>query len=380
MARISPRGHREWCSKVWQRMDRDRSASITVEELDSDDFRSILRFMMVPQRGNGTMGGLAYERSRMDVSQAVHFCMTKADINNDKAISFEEFESFMMYMRQDHTSKQTADLVFAMFDLNMDHMIEQDEFREIYRFYLGHNPTEVEFQAEWRHLDAEGKGVSRQQYARWLETSENPVCRRPPSTQVAAQAGQGETPGLSPASQELSREGTLREMRRRHERLERREGRHAHTRRVKNATPVQPLWLQRFNKPTNINDEVPSILRNYFGRNQSLPELARHCASHGNCKEMQRRLAEPKKAFKAPVLPPETPDLNPMRGKQGWALDPKWHMFNRTTGSAQSWEDHWQTSRSAKKWRRPPGHTDSNGPPGQPPAWMFIGPDEGTEG
>ena len=48
-------------------------------------------------------------------------------------------------------------------------------FREVFRFYLGHKPTEEQFQKEWAKLDASGDG--RVDVAKWAaqETARNPT-------------------------------------------------------------------------------------------------------------------------------------------------------------------------------------------------------------
>merc|ERR1740117_2051819 len=125
------------------------------------------------------MGGPVYARAAMDMDQAINFALRKADINSDNKLSFVEFKQFMLVLRQPQLATHTANLIFSLFDVNRDLCVDQMEFRQIYRFYLGRNPTEVEFQEEWARLDTEDRGrVSREDYVRWLQTSNNPVFKQ----------------------------------------------------------------------------------------------------------------------------------------------------------------------------------------------------------
>merc|ERR1719313_3195670 len=110
------------------------------------------------------------------MNQAIHFALRKADLNDDGRLSFEEFEAFLYVLRTPKFASDTAALVFALFDTDRNGFVDEMEFRQIFRYYLGHAPTEEEFQAEWVRLDAANKGrVSKKEYAQWLQTSSNPV-------------------------------------------------------------------------------------------------------------------------------------------------------------------------------------------------------------
>merc|ERR1712038_231193 len=108
---------------------------------------------MLPHSKAAYMGGGAqYERSEINIEQAMEFCLRKADLNSDGSLSFEEFRSFTFCLRTETLAKHTATLIFALFDTDGDARIDEAEFREIYRFFLGHHPKEVDFQAEWARL------------------------------------------------------------------------------------------------------------------------------------------------------------------------------------------------------------------------------------
>lgn len=162
--------HHQWCIRMWRRMDRHMTGYITAEDLDCDEFRSVLKSVLTPTIG--FMGGASYMRAQMNMDQAMRFLMRKADQNLDMVLSFQEFQAFMWALRQEHLSSTTADLIFALFDLNSDGRIDESEFRELHRFYLGRNPTEQEHIEEWAKLDVDvERSVTKMQYAHWLETS-----------------------------------------------------------------------------------------------------------------------------------------------------------------------------------------------------------------
>mmetsp|Transcript_163673 Transcript_163673/g.524869 ORF Transcript_163673/g.524869 Transcript_163673/m.524869 type:complete len:468 (+) Transcript_163673:79-1482(+) len=207
---FSPREHHEWCIKMWRRMDRDDSGYITLDELHCKEFRCVLKKVIAPDTGNN-MGGPRYARAQMSMDQAVSFLMRKADMNDDSMVSFQEFKSFMQTLRIDHGEFHTANLIWALFDLDTDGFINEIEFREILRFYLGHDATESQFQEEWALLDCAGRGkVTKELYVSWLRLSEHPVlrCHAPPTANPAASALDGGAAGwdeLPPA--EARRDG-----------------------------------------------------------------------------------------------------------------------------------------------------------------------------
>merc|ERR1712007_66516 len=76
----------------------------------------------------------------------------------------------------ENLAKHTANLIFALFDLDQDNTIDENEFREIFRFYMGRKPIEEEFQREWGRLDSMGRQMAtREDYIHWLQTSTNPI-------------------------------------------------------------------------------------------------------------------------------------------------------------------------------------------------------------
>lgn len=329
----SPPEHDEWALRMWKRMDRDHSESITRLELDCEEFRTILRAIIAPHKPG--MGGTVYERAEMNMDQAINFCLRKADLNTDSTLSFKEFKSFTWCLRQDF-AKHSAHLIYSLFDLDANGRIDEAEFREIYRFFLGHNPTEVQFQKEWTKLDIDGRQhVTRDEFFRWLQLSRNPIFKQhapPLERQLSA-------PSLSEEGSKPSWGRTR--------------------------FADRPMWNERFNTQKNINESAPPSRRNYFLRPQSETELERHYARHkGFTSQLSRLMQEvPPKPLK--VLSTDTTRcfaFNPQLDVPGGTMSSK-------AGMQQPWEDHWQTPKCVKKKLRP-GSLDIRCP-GQPPKWMF---------
>lgn len=330
--------HHEWATRMWRRMDRDHSESITRHELDCEEFRIALHSALAPSLKSVGMGGAQYERAEINMDQAINFCLRKADLNMNGSLSFEEFRSFTSCLREETLAKHTANLIFALFDVDTDARIDENEFREIFRFFLGHNPTEVDFQAEWSKLDAKGVGkVTRNEYIRWLQQCKNPAFQRhaPPTDSSMLMDSSQSSPGAGDSQMRRTAPGRM----------------------------SRPLWNERFNSQKNINEHAPIARRNYFMRPQSLPELRRHYDSHKGFAANRKKLVlpEPKSA------PSRSAAFNPELALPGGTMRAK-------TGEVKQWEDHWQTPLCVKRKVRP-GTLDFRCP-GQPAKWMFAGSNE----
>jgi Ca2+-binding EF-hand superfamily protein len=340
---FSPREHREWAIKMWKRMDRDDNEVIGRRELDCEEFRSILRAAIVPERGAST-GGTEYQRFEMNVNQAITFCMRKADLNDDQSLSFVEFENFMAALRQGHLARYTSNLIFALFDLNSDGVIDESEFREIYRFYLGHVPKEAEFQLEWGKLDAKGEAkADLNTYTRWLQASENPVFKQhAPPTEEELEAARDPKDASQQRKVAKPLPGGLQK--------------------PGSSSLLKSPWNQRLNIK-NINPELPQGQRNYFMRHQSLPELKRHFDTHRGFTNHRKAFATPEQRKKSPVLSTDSGiSMLPERSKSGgW-------MKNRD-GKQETWQDYWQTPKCMIN-RVKPG-TMTLRCLGPPPKWMM---------
>jgi hypothetical protein len=293
-------------------MDRDESQELTSKELDCEEFHSILRGVLAPKATAGaTAGGATYNRSEMNMNRAIHFCMMKADFSADGTINFREFKSFMLYLRRAQ-KKNTADMIFALFDLDGNEEITEKEFREIYRFYLGHMPTEDEFQEEWGRLDRKGvQKVTRKDYIRWLRTSPNPLFR-----QHAPPKEEGEQSASKPKENSMTSTGaaSLPDLQRSRRVISGSPKKPSWDRRVPAPGLVppwstdsmvgRPKWNQRFNAGVNMNPFKPRAERMYFSRPQSLPELKRYYETHNG---FQRHIAGLTKAQQTMPSPRDDP-------------------------------------------------------------------------
>lgn len=348
---ITPRGHREWATKMWQRINRDHSEFIDRKELECEEFQSILHAVLAPKIGGAGAhaGGAVYRRAQMNLNQAMTFFMRKADLNSDGNISFEEFKSALWFLRRHPLCTHTSQLIFSLFDLDQDGTIDESEFRELFRFFLGHNPPEDEFQKEWGRLDAGGRGnATRSEYIRWLQTSTNPVFHQHAPTEDALAAEQTGTPVAGRTVRQLP----------------------GLTRSFSSSYVTRPPWNSRFTSGVNMDPSsrrmhCPSSRKSYFSRPQSLPELSRHYDTHRGFKVHQERLQEPEPHKEYLVLSTENaPQFLRERAKPGGT------MRNKATGKREMWEDFWQKPACLKS-RYTPGSLDFRCP-GPPPAELYA--------
>merc|ERR1712224_1014557 len=111
---------------MWRRMDRDNSGALTRQELDCEEFFAIIRAVLLPtNQATRGFGGPVYARVALDMDQAIHFMLRKADINHDGKLSFDEFKSFISVLRQPQLATHTANLIFSLFDVNRDQCVDE---------------------------------------------------------------------------------------------------------------------------------------------------------------------------------------------------------------------------------------------------------------
>lgn len=285
-----PIKHREWAEKLWIRMDRDRSGTITREELMCDEFQEILKAVIAPKRGE-SKSNAAYGRSEINVPQAVDFCMRKAAQNASGELSFEEFSSFLRVLRRAGASSRKADLIFALFDLDQSGFLDKEEFLEVYRYFLGHRPTVDKFEEEWAILDEKVEGhVSQKRYDRWLRASTNPVFKPfapPPDDDALAK---------QPKFSKKDADGLLRLTKHRR-------------------SQWRPLWNERWNCQDNslLNKVLMPRQKHMFSRVQSETELRRFYARHPRWDAQYEKLDMPERVRPQTMLTADIPPLLPER-------------------------------------------------------------------
>lgn len=315
--------HCLWAAQIWKKLDRDSSGTVTRAELDNEVFHGAVRHAFA--QGIGSTGGATYARARTNMRQAIDYCLRQADKNNDNLLSFDEFSSFLLSLRQPRLSDNAANLVLALFNLDGDGYLDRDEFHELYRFLLGHDPTEQEFREEWSRALAFGNGapsISQKHFNRWLRTSPNPIF-------------QNIAPGVNTQTR-ASNAG-------------------------RDSISDRPRWNKMFNcsvNPGHINDALPMGKRFYFSRQQSLPELSNFYTAHTGFGKHAHAMNSSTPAPVRCALFPKcqsseggTPMTFPERHTPGGT------MLDHATGRRALWEDRWATplrfSRRGKPSDRP---------------------------
>jgi len=310
--------------QLWRRMDRDLSGTIVRKELDCTELHSVIHSVLAP-KGHLGIGGAAYARAQLNIQQCIDYCLRKADINSDNVLSFEEFKSFILTLKR--IGPSGAHLVFSLFDLNQDFAIDRNEFREIFRYFLGHKPTEEEFRREWAKClkDSMEDAATLDEFVEWMSHSEHPIFRQVVKGMAADLPLEGSR--TSGQKGKISRARTLQD-----EKL--------FTRRVR--------WNQRFNStvnPGHVNDALPMGERHYFSRPQSLSELERFYNKYAGFDKQRERLEAPEKKLRyegseycPKVLSSEggTPLTLPGRHMRKGA------MKSHITGQETRWEGRWQ--------------------------------------
>mmetsp|Transcript_133399 Transcript_133399/g.333035 ORF Transcript_133399/g.333035 Transcript_133399/m.333035 type:complete len:421 (-) Transcript_133399:129-1391(-) len=345
----------DWALKLWRRMDRDQSGSITKQELNCDEFQQVLKSVLVPEGSAST--SVTYARSEQNVEQALSFCLRKADQNNDGTLSFEEFKAFLRVLCNQKLAQHKANLIFALFDLDGSQTIDKEEFREIYRYYLGHHPTAEQFAEQWDKLDVHGVGeATLAQYTRWLQSSADPLFKQyaPPVEGLDEdedEVGSGDKVSLDTV------EGLL-----------------AHRRRIRSRH--RPEWNEAFNqRDISKNNEVtPKQMKRYFSRPQSLPDLKKYINRHSTrFDSLQKQLARPPDPKPVRVLSTDTqglPEIMPQRhGVGGSMRDKHGRQLEWIDRQTPRWLSHGEGASRVR-----PGSLSLRSP-GPPPAYAWKGKD-----
>jgi hypothetical protein len=278
-------------------------------------------------------------------------------MNDDKKLSFDEFKSLLLCLKEPQLARYTANLIFSLFDLDANRLLDKQEFHELQRFLLGRNPSHNEFEEEWHRLVAPAQQssatpvelIDQRSYIAWMQNSSIPaIMQQAPkgiAPRMVAPKAEG-TPPQSPTAKD--RAGT------------------APGRAESSASPVdlsatrglrsttssmrsRPKWNQRFNcsiNPGHINDTRPAGIREYFGRAQSMPELKRFWKAHDGKtfnKHVSALETEPPEPPRCPIFPKclstegGTPNNLPERHSPGGTMTD----FN--FGHRTIWEDNWST-------------------------------------
>lgn len=389
--------HHEWSWRIWRKIARIDASRITRRDLECAEFRAVIDSLLLKSGDKN----ITKVRSRTQREQVADLCFRKADMNADNSLSFDEFSCFTFALRLGRVDIPM--LVFSLFDLNCDGRIDEEEFLEMFMFFLGRRPTSVDFQTEWRKLDRDFKGYAKMKdFFRWLQSSTHPVFGGV-SINVSP-SGSKEATSASPQRERPTEESHLCTARVQKPKWagiapsgpkgagfarwldsKPRPGKttcesfnpikassSSRGRRLDNA--VIAKWNPKFGGKLTGNSELPPCRRTYLSRPQSFPELALHYERHKGFDIQYQKLMAPKSPKPLRVLTTDTGNsyaFNPSLDKPGGTMRSR-------DGKVTAWVDHWQTplvvAKSVRNRLKPA--TVFLRCPGQPPDWMFAGPGE----
>mmetsp|Transcript_15493 Transcript_15493/g.32692 ORF Transcript_15493/g.32692 Transcript_15493/m.32692 type:complete len:385 (-) Transcript_15493:94-1248(-) len=370
---LTEKEHHAWALELWNRIDRDKSTTITRDELMCDEIQQVLRQIIAPK--SLATASATYGRSELNVEQALQLLMRKADCNGDGVLSFDEFEAFLIELRNSTGAASSASLVFALFDLDGNQLIDKEEFLGIYRYFLGHRPTFEEFEEEWVRLDRLGEGqVTKEQYVKYLQTSKNPTFKQhaPPvimsksptkldkssSTPVLASESKRSGKGFTPKKIFRPAPGIL------PPRLVKpdAEDKYWH--------PWNERWGTKDPSEENIALRGNKRFKSFFSSPQSVDELRRFYSTYSGFEKNRQRLLSPEAPLeRKPILSDESilsvrlPGFN--RHVRGGSM-------RNGKGETVPWMEN--TPRALKKQVWEPGTLHLRVPV-PPPAWMMAGKD-----
>lgn len=346
--------HHAWALKLWSRMDRDKSGTITAKELNCDEFREVMRYVLAPEN-RGTLS-VSYARAEMNIEQAISFCLRKADVNGDGTLAFDEFKSFLKALKNQNDAKNTANLIFALFDVDSSNTISKEEFRDIFKYFVGRNPTNAEAVEEWMKLDKDGNGTAtKAEYIHWLRHSASAAFRQ--HAPAAEDDGVGsELEGQADGSKSAADLRMLKGIKKPDA----------------DFLPMlrkitQPIWRAPWNERLNpvpiaeLNPMEAAHRKHYFSKSASLPELQRRLKQSGSPRhqKLAKRLARPA----VPHNPGEPP------GKERHMPDGR---MRGSRGEVVPWSNTWQTP-EVLKIKRPDPASLLLRCPGEPPEWIKMG-------
>mmetsp|Transcript_19071 Transcript_19071/g.42663 ORF Transcript_19071/g.42663 Transcript_19071/m.42663 type:complete len:412 (+) Transcript_19071:80-1315(+) len=333
--------HSEWAQRLWRRMDRDGSGVIDRKELDCEEFRSVLHRMLAPQAPRTT----SYTgRAQINFKQALLYCLRKADLNKDGVLSFEEFRAMLWTLRWPSAAEDASTLLFALFDVDGDQLINREEFRQMYRFYMGSDPTEEEFVNTWFEVSECKPDVTRAEYVAWLRRTRNVVFKQAPTVRVpedqtaALKSGrEADEPGGLCSSSSAPDLGPVQGPKKKAAaQKSKMSGSHPLARRRNSLYSVEtrPRWNRSFG-PQGKNEEIPvKSMRRYFSEPESLMALQRYYQKRPGFKQLEGN-------------PVHAAQVRMPNAGEGIALRESHHrrggrMRDPLTGKVVPWNDSWQ--------------------------------------
>lgn len=348
--------HHEWSLKLWSRMDRDNSGSITKEELNCDEFQDVLRSVISPAN-TGAECRAAYGRAEIHIDQALDFCLRKATLNKDGTLSFKEFKSFMRTLRNQGDEGSRVHLIFALFDLDGSNTIDKEEFQGIYSMLCGRNPTKAEVTLAFEQMDKfDKKEVTKKQFINWLKTEAPPEFK---------QHAAGVEEDDQPAEEESSSKKTK-------------------VKKIHRPAPGMWIpkpdhietWTQQWHVHWNerfrgrdhalMNPTCPERMRHYFSAPQTLPELDRFYNTYKGFGRHRKALHKYEPPKPRPVLSTQSNimEVNPERARAGGTA-------RNSKGDLILWDNNWHLENNKRK---APG-TLLLRCPGKPPPMLLFGRD-----
>jgi len=352
--------HHQWAAKLWERIDRDHSGSVTQKELNCDEFQDVLHAVIAPENDEGRRA--IYGRAEINVTQAMDFCFRKADINEDGSLSFGEFKSFLRALRNQGDARHSADLVFALFDLDGTNSLDKEEFLGIFRYYTGRAPATVEFNEIWGQLDLLDTGeVTKQQYIKWMQHfAPHQFRQHAPPVEGDSESGDSKLAGPSrravdPYKRYFPAPGMM------------------------PRSKSSPTWSNTWHVPWNerfrgrdnalLNPANPKMLKHYFSAPQTMPELSRFYKTYKGFVKHRHSIQQPPTPRQKFILSNQSqPEICPERARPGGVA-------RNSKGDSVLWNDHWQMTQAEIQKRRVASGSLLLRLPGKPPLCLTQGRD-----
>jgi len=333
---LTPQQHRQWALALWKRMDRDNNQEMTLDELNCSEFLEALRTILTPAMASKSVG--IYARAEINLTQVLHHCLKLADTNRDGTLNFQEFERFLTNLRKPKHPTELALLYMNMFDADPDAYIAENEFRDMWRYFMGRNPRSDEFQFHWSRMDTARAGrISQRALAKWLAKTAPKAFTTLAPPVIEPEGSETEDPGSGSLQATRTKSKIFR--------------------------PAPGLWHQP-STPWQSAHEWNSVpqdpcdqniawrgcqrQKTFFSRPESLPELRRFYATHRGFQAHKRQLKMPEEPPRRPVLSQES---HQFMSQPGWERHEK-SVLN-VNGEVAAWTEN--TPRALQKQVREPG-------------------------